>query len=385
MLFLVFWLLIFLVFHSYVIYPLLLRKLTRRKQLPPLSSPTTYPKVYVVLSVYNGARVLLRNLQSISASDYPKDKLFAFIGSDASEDQTPEILRQFASGHSWMNPFLFTQRRGKIKVINELLVHVPPDAVVIMADVSAAFAPHTISCLVKRLLNNADTGLVGANIVKGEHRSDGISYQEKAYYARELEMKYSEGVLWGAAMGAFGACYAIRKKDIKPVPDNFLVDDFFMTMQVLQQGKKALYDMDALVYMDLPNTSGVEFQRKVRISAGNFQNLKLFWPMLFQWNGRAFAFWSHKVLRWMGPFIIPALLVVTAEIRHMHPVYQWAWYLQWAMLLTPIVNYFAEKLQIHLKLLKFAAHFYLMNLGVLVGFIRFCKGIKNNVWQPTQR
>ena len=23
--------------------------------------------------------------------------------------------------------------------------------------------------------------------------------------------------------------------------------------------------------------------------------------------------------------------------------------------------------------------------SVLIGFIRFCKGVKNNVWQPTQR
>lgn len=385
MLQLVFWMLILLVFHSYVLYPLLLQNLAARKQLPEISPVNQLPEVYVVLSVYNGERVLLKNLHAIATSDYPKDKLFALVGSDASDDQTNQILAQFAASHSWLKPYIFSSRRGKIKVINDLLKDVPDDAIVVMTDVSASFAPQSIAQLVNRLVSDSQIGLVGANIIKGDYRSDGISFQEKAYYSRELDMKFREGVLWGAAMGAFGACYAIRKTDMKLIPDNFLVDDFYMTMQVMQQGKKAIYDMDATVYMDLPNTSGVEFQRKVRISAGNFQNLKLFWPMLFQINGRSFAFWSHKVLRWLGPFIMLLLLAITAFIYETHLIYTLAWYTQWLLLFTPLLNYFAEKLQIHLKLLKFAAHFYLMNLGVLVGFIRFCKGIKNNVWQPTQR
>lgn len=380
-----FWLLILFLFHSYVLYPLLLQQLTSQKQLPVIHTQPNLPEVYVVLSVYNGERVLPKNLESIAASNYPKDKLFALIGSDASDDQTNLILSQFANSHACLKPFIFSARRGKIKVINDLLKEVPDHAVVVMADVSASFAPHTIAQLVNRLLSDTQTGLVGSNIIKGDHRADGISFQEKAYYSRELDMKYREGVLWGAAMGAFGACYAIRRKDMKPVPDNFLVDDFYMTMQVMQQGKSVLYDMEAIVYMDLPNTSGVEFQRKVRISAGNFQNLKLFWPILFQFNGRSFAFWSHKVIRWIGPFIILLLLIITSVIQHAHFMYTLAWYTQLLLIFTPLLNYFAEKLQIHLKLLKFAAHFYLMNLGVLFGFIRFCKGIKNNVWQPTQR
>ncbi|HLP34192.1 MAG TPA: hypothetical protein VK202_11995, partial [Bacteroidia bacterium] len=259
------------------------------------------------------------------------------------------------------------------------------DAVVIMTDVSASFHPQCIEVLVQRLLQNDSTGLVGANIIKGEHRSDGISYQEKAYYERELTTKYQEGILWGASMGAFGACYAIRKKDMQPIPENFMVDDFFMTMQVMQKGKKAIYDMDALTYMDLPNTSGVEFKRKVRISTGNFQNLQLFWNKLFGLNGVAFAFWSHKAIRWIGPFILITLLGLSFFLQDRNIIYKLAFYSQLMLVCTPILNYFSEKLQIHLKLLKFAAHFYLMNLGVLVGFIRFCKGVKNNVWQPTQR
>lgn len=381
----VFWLLIFLVFHSYMLYPFLLQQAASGKELPKIEPVKNIPEVYVVLSVYNGERVVSKNLSSVVASTYPKEKLFALTGSDASDDRTNEIIIAMAVQHTQIKPFCFNERRGKIKVVNELISKVPNDAVVIMTDVSASFHPLCFDILVQRLLQSDSTGLVGANIIKGEHRSDGISYQEKAYYERELTIKHQEGILWGASMGAFGACYAIRKKDMQPIPENFMVDDFFMTMQVMQKGKKAIYDMDALTYMDLPNTSDVEFKRKVRISTGNFQNLQLFWTMLFRFNGVAFAFWSHKAIRWIGPFILITLLGLSFFLQDKNSIYKLAFYSQLVLVCTPIFNYFSEKLQIHLKLLKFAAHFYLMNLGVLVGFFRFCKGVKNNVWQPTQR
>lgn len=377
--------LIFLVFHSYVLYPFILQMAASGKELPKIEPLKKLPEVYVVLSVYNGERVVSKNLLSVISSVYPKEKLFTLTGSDASDDSTNKVITTLAGQHPQIKPFCFTERRGKVKVVNELLAKVPNDAVVIMTDVSASFHPQCIAVLVQRLLQNDTTGLVGANIIKGEHRSDGISYQEKAYYERELTIKHQEGILWGASMGAFGACYAIRKKDMQPIPENFMVDDFFMTMQVMQKGKKAIYDMDALTYMDLPNTSDVEFKRKVRISTGNFQNLQLFWTLLFRFNGVAFAFWSHKAIRWIGPFILITLFGLSFFLQEKNFIYKLAFYSQLVLVCTPILNYFSEKLQIHLKLLKFAAHFYLMNLGVLIGFIRFCKGVKNNVWQPTQR
>ena len=44
-----------------------------------------------------------------------------------------------------------------------------------------------------------------------------------------------------------------------------------------------------------------------------------------------------------------------------------------------------KKIGIHLKLLRFVSHFYLMNLALLKGFIIFKKGIKSSIWEPTKR
>jgi hypothetical protein len=43
------------------------------------------------------------------------------------------------------------------------------------------------------------------------------------------------------------------------------------------------------------------------------------------------------------------------------------------------------KVGIHNRLLKFVAHFYSMNFAVLMGYVRYKKGISSNTWNPTQR
>ena len=386
---LLFWISVILMFHSYVWYPLLLQLLAYGKKLEVTELPEEeLPDLVVLMSVYNGERLIRQKVESIFTSAYPAQKVFAYIGSDCSDDGTNQLLTELVKTYPNLKPFFFSNRIGKIRVINQLMLEVKKDglkdSVCIMTDLSAMFDAACFKHLVNTL-QMPGVGLAGAYILKGEHRKDGISFQEKAYYDRELQMKYREGLLWGASAGAFGACYAIRTADMKPVPPNFLVDDFFMTMQLLQQGKKAVYSKKAIVYMELPNESAVEFRRKARIAAGNFQNLRYFLPLLFKFNATAFALCSHKVIRWLGPFFMLTAYLASYQLYELHVVYRLAFITQSLLLASPLVNYLLEQAQIHLKLLKFVAHFYLMNLGILAGFFNYAKGIKTNVWTPTQR
>lgn len=79
-------------------------------------------------------------------------------------------------------------------------------------------------------------------------------------------------------MGASGGCYAIRSKDYVPVPKDFLVDDFFISFNILLKGKKAILHPVAICYEEVSSSINTEFRRRRRISAGNFQNLVHFLP-----------------------------------------------------------------------------------------------------------
>jgi len=54
-------------------------------------------------------------------------------------------------------------------------------------------------------------------------------------------------------------------------------------------------------------------------------------------------------------------------------------------MLVPIADEILKKMNIHISLLRFISHFYLMNLALLIGFIKYAKGVESNVWKPTQR
>ena len=111
-------------------------------------------------------------------------------------------------------------------------------------------------------------------------------------------------------IGAFGGCYAVRSACYHPAPRAFIVDDFFISMAVLQDGYQAINELAAVCHEDVSDQLPEEFRRKARISAGNFQNLvafrRLLWP---PWQGRSFAYWSHKVLRWLTPLLLVLLLL----------------------------------------------------------------------------
>jgi cellulose synthase/poly-beta-1,6-N-acetylglucosamine synthase-like glycosyltransferase len=167
------------------------------------------------------------------------------------------------------------------------------------------------------------------------------------------------------------------------VPLKFIVDDFFITMQVLNRGKFTLFNPDAICIEDVPSDIAGEYKRKVRISSGNFQNLFFFKKFLFTfWKPVSFTFWSHKVLRWLTPFFLILSLLSSLFLMNDHPVFITLFLIQLIGFLFPLFNYLFK---FQHSVLKFISHFYLMNFALLDGFIKFTQGIKTSVWQPIKR
>ncbi len=92
------------------------------------------------------------------------------------------------------------------------------------------------------------TKSIGIESAKKNLDIKGISLQEWSFMSHETRIKYREGKIWGTMMGAYGACYAIRNELFTLVPDGYTVDDFFITMKVLEQKYKCILDLDAILY-----------------------------------------------------------------------------------------------------------------------------------------
>ena len=383
--------------HSYLLYPWIVSKIAGRTPPPsppaaprPKSEPT-YPPVSVLMAVHNEAVVLPQKLATLLAQDYPGELRF-YIGSDNSTDATNEILTRFELDlGARARVEKFRERQGKPSIINQLAVQAGADGLYLLTDASVMLRPDTVTALVEELLRHPRTGVVDAHVLHTGLADSGISRSEDLYIGREVGLKHAEGRAWGAMMGPFGGCWLLRAEAFRPVPPNFLVDDFYLCMVAYEQGWRGRGAPGAVVSEGVGQSVTEEFRRKVRIGAGNWQNLvrfrHLWWP--FWRSPLHFAFFSHKVLRWWTPLLAIGLLacligrVVLAGGNHS----DW-----WPVALVaglPLLGYGVDALLgavgIRWPPLRHLRYFIAMNVALLIGLLRYLNGIQTNVWQPSTR
>jgi len=382
---LIFWICLFLIFYSYLLFPVILQLLARNRKIKTSTFLVDeLPLVSVLIAAHNEETVIGEKIGSLMKSDYPAEKLEFLVGSDASTDNTNEILKRFADANPSIHLFLYEERVGKPGIINQLVKEARGEVLVI-TDANVMLEPTTLFELV-RYFREEHIGLVDSMLISTGIKSGGISLQEKFYTNREVRIKHHESLLWGSMMGPFGGCYAIRRSLYAPVPDHFLVDDFYINMAVLEKGADCISNIQAKVFEDVSNNPQEEFKRKKRISAGNFQNLKRFLPLLFKGKrGVGFCFFSHKIIRWMVPFLFLITFASSSILGITSHLYLLLALVQLLILIFPVIDHILRKIGIQSIPLRFISHFVLMNLALMAGFFRFLGGIRSNVWQPTSR
>lgn len=390
---LIFWFCAAAMIHSYLFFPLLLRLFSSGKKENAVvynATDNDLPELFVIFAAYNEEKVIQEKLESIFTTTYPLSKLHVFIGSDNSTDKTNEIIKRFMPAEGELFFVNFEGRNGKSAILNKLvnLVTQRPidksNTVFVFTDANVMFTPETLYELAKHF-KNSGIGQVGANILNRGVTPQGIAYHEKSYISRENRIKYLEGLSWGAMIGAFGACYAMRAECWTDIPPNYLMEDFYLSLAILKQGKKAILEPKAVCHEDVSSEVQEEYKRKKRIQAGNFQNLGVYWPMLLGFNAVAFNFLSHKVLRWLGPVFIAGAFFSSLFLIGYNPVYLTAFAILNVFLISPVLDDLLKWAGIESKFFRFISYFCLMNMALVSGFIMYVKGIQTSAWSPTKR
>jgi cellulose synthase/poly-beta-1,6-N-acetylglucosamine synthase-like glycosyltransferase len=347
------------------------------------------PRVSVLMSVYNEEQVLAEKLDSLRAVAYPPEKWHIYVGSDASDDRSNALVA--ASGLPNLRFFPFEARRGKPPVINDLAAAALADGgqaqhVLLLTDANVLLHPDAVYHLVRHFCDPA-VGAVDARMLPTGLRAEGISRSEERYLSGEVRLKYHEGVVWGAMMGPFGGCYALRADLFEPVPPRSLVDDFWLVFRVLEKGYRAINDLDAVCYEGSTHRVADEFRRKKRIAAGSFQNLARFRRWVLPPVTRiGFAFFSHKVLRWFGGFFLLFAWLASGMLAAANQSALWL-FCAFTLLLVgmPLLDAALQRLRLHVPPVRNAAYFVAMNAALVAGFFRWLRGIRGNTWQRTRR
>ena len=404
----IFWICFVALAHTYVIYPLLLKLLALLKSKSPIppfkGGDNSQQSVSILIAAYNEEKVIKEKLESIFSSNYPKEKIEVLVGSDCSTDKTNEIVRSFPQ----VQLIEFKERSGKVKIINHLK-SIAKNEILILTDANVLFDKNTIGELVKHF-SDPEIALVDSNMQNINQQKQGVSKAESTYIRGEVGIKHNEGKVFGMMMGPFGGCYAVRKSFYENVPENFLVDDFYINMKVLEKGGKAISELNAKVYEEVPSDWKIEFKRKIRIATGSFQNYFAFLHLMSKFNTLSFCFLSHKLLRWKGPFLMIALYITNyilaaytysilfakldifhANLTPLIPlrmglfIYVPFFLVQNLLIVLFILDILLKAIGINFFLTRLVSHFLTTNLALLIGFFKFIFGVKSSVWQPTKR
>jgi cellulose synthase/poly-beta-1,6-N-acetylglucosamine synthase-like glycosyltransferase len=377
-----FWSSATLVVYAYVIYAILIYLFSRifgRSQQAPTVVDHDLPTASLVLAAYNEEVVIEERLKNALAMNYPREKYEIVVGSDGCTDKTAEIVRSF--DEHGVKLLDFAENRGKASVLNDAVAGATGE-ILLMSDANTRVDTEAARHLV-RWFQDPEVGSVVGRLVLIDpvtgRNADGI------YWKYETFLKRCEGRL-GALLGANGAIYAIRRSLYRPIPAGTIVDDFVIPLLAKQRtGCKIIYECDAVAFEETPPNVGSEFHRRSRIGAGGYQSIGMLWKLLDPRRGWvAFAFFSHKVLRWLCPFFLIAAFVSNLLLVN-EPLYRAILILQLAFYFAAFIVAFLPASVKILRPLRLTTMFVSMNAALLVGFWRWLSGRQRGTWRRTAR
>ncbi|QDE83157.1 glycosyltransferase family 2 protein [Myxococcus xanthus] len=387
-----FWCAVLLLAHTYFLYPLSLFLLegaaqvlknardVRRAETVNHGSggQRALPSVSLVVAAYNEVSCIQQKLENSLALAYPAERFEVLIGSDGSSDGTDDIVRGCSDARVRLSP---APRAGKTTVLNRCIPMAQGD-IVVLSDANTMIEPEAIERLVRHFEDPEVGAVCGKLRLYNPTKQD---YEESAYWSYESLIKMYEGRR-GAVVGANGGLYAIRRSLFTQLPPSTIVDDFVIPLRILDQGYKVVYEEHAVAHEETTEDYGKEFGRRARIAAGNFQSIRMVPGLLLPTAGfPAFAFWSHKLLRWFAPALMALALVANLFLLD-RLFYQFTLFSQ---VLFYALAYLGKtgvlKRGTAKKAASVAYYFVTMNLAIVVGFWRFLRNSQRAAWDRTAR
>lgn len=370
-----FWILLALVVYVYAGYPLLLWLLRALIGARPVAVAGIEPPVTLVISAYNEEGVIGAKLDNSLALDYPRQRLQVMVVSDACEDRTDDIVRSYAD--RGVTLLAMPERGGKTLGLNAAVAAATGE-VIVFSDANAMYGRDVIRMLVR---NFADP-MVGAAV------------GESTYVDPEVESERSEGLYWryetaikrlesevGSVVGGDGAIYAVRRSLYEPMRADAL-SDFVNPLQVVRGGHRCVYEPAARSYERAADDFGKEFRRKVRI-------VNRAWRALWRLRGLmnplrhglfAWQLVSHKLLRWLVPVQLAALLAVNVAVAGEGSVYALALAGQVAFYGLAAAGYLLRRRPAIPALLSVPYYFCLVNVASAFGIFDAFRGRTYTTW-----
>ena len=325
----VFWLSVGLIVYAHAGYPVVLgliaavrgRRAVRRDRPAP---DEELPAVSVIVAAYAEQDVISERVANIRALDYPPQLIELIVACDGSPDETAARAREAGA-----DVVLELPRGGKIRA-QDTAVERSRSEIVAFSDANVTWEPDALRRLVAPFAD-ARVGYVCGEVQLIDARG---SNQEGVYWRYELALRALESRL-RSVTGGNGAIYATRRESYLVV-DPIMGHDLSFPFNMVKRGWLALAVPEAQASERMVPTIEGEFARKRRMMSHT-------WPIVVRGGmlsprgyGPLYAFMivSHRILRYLTPFLHVIALIANVALLGQGWVYAVTLAIQVAVLLA---------------------------------------------------
>ena len=386
-----FWVCLALVLYTYlgygvVLYVLVvLKRIFKGKDLKlSLPADNELPEVTLMICAYNEEDIVNIKMENTRQLNYPEEKLKVMWVTDGSSDGTNDRLSHYQDVTVVFKP----EREGKTAALNHGIRSVKTP-IVVMTDANTMLNADCIREIV-RCLTDPKVGCVAAEKrVMSRQKGEAVAEGEGLYWKYESTLKRWDSELY-SAMGAAGELCAIRTPLYQDMPKDTLLDDFILSMLLVDRGYRIAYTPAAYAMEYGSANMAEESKRKRRIAAGGLQSTWRLRGMLnpFRQPVVAFQLISHRILRWtVTPFALVALvpLNVALVVLHAGTAYTVLLVLQLLFWLAATAGWLMARSGKKNKLLYIPYYFVFMNINVFKGMAYLHSHKSNGAWEKAKR
>ena len=386
-----FWACLLIVFYTYLGYGIVLYIIIRLKRLfagkprgAAMPSDDELPTMTLMICAYNEEDVVAEKMQNTLGLNYPKDKLRIMWVTDGSNDRTNELLAAWPEVDVVFSP----ERRGKTAALKHGLRELRTRYVA-FTDANTMINAGALKEIARLFMDPTVGCISGEKRVAARKEGEMAAEGEGLYWKYESTLKKWDSELY-SAMGAAGELYAIDPTLVREVPDEALLDDFMMSMYIVEAGRRIAYTPDAYAQEYGSANIHEESKRKRRIAAGGLQSIWWLRSMLnpFRQPLVTFQYISHRVLRWsVTPVAMVLLLLVNILMVALGAglFYTVVLVLQLLFYLMAFAGWLQTRYGHKNKLLYTAYYFVFMNLNVFRGMAYLKSHGKSGAWEKAKR
>jgi cellulose synthase/poly-beta-1,6-N-acetylglucosamine synthase-like glycosyltransferase len=363
----VFWASVGLLVWTHVGYPLaaaLAARIRRRR----VASSAIEPSVSLIVAAHNEADVIERRVRNLLELDYPADRIEVLVASDASTDETDEIVERLAAADPRVR-LVRCPRGGKVAAQNRGVAESSGE-VVGFSDANAVWQRDALRKLVRSFADPS----VGYVTGKASYEAADGTNREGAYWRFELWLRAQESRL-GSVTAGNGPIYAVRRSDWEDV-EPWCGHDLGLPYLMVQRGRRAVYDPEAVSVEKPSKDIEDEYRRKVRMLRGAW--VHVFRGMLRRVGPVYFVeLVSHRLLRYGSGILHVLLLLSNAALLGEGWVYEVAFALQVVWLLLAA----AGRFRVPIPGAGLAYYYFVVTWATLAGLVRYVRFGPPLLWE----